>query len=61
MIRELTILGVITLAWKASNYMAIAGSAGAGYKFGRKYGTMICQYSDDIVDSIYTKIGQIEN
>ena len=57
MIRELTILGVITLAWKASNYMAIAGSAGAGYKFGRKYGTMICQYNDDIVDSIYTKLG----
>lgn len=61
MIRELAILGVVGFAVMASNKMALAGSAGAGYKFGRKYGTMICQYSDDIVDSIYAKLGQIEN
>ena len=61
MIRELTILGVVGFAIYVSNTMAYAGSAGAGYKFGRKYGTMICQYSDNIVGSIYTKLGQIEN
>ena len=61
MIRQLTILGVVGLTVMASNAMALAGSAGAGYKFGRKYGTMICQYSDNIVDSIYTKLEQIEN
>jgi len=61
MIRELTILGVVGFAISVSNQMALAGSAGAGYKFGRKYGTMICQYSDNIVDSIYTKLEQIEN
>jgi|TARA_B100001250_G_C19142771_1_gene504582 hypothetical protein len=61
MIRQLTILGVVGLTVMASNAMALAGSAGAGYKFGRKYGTMICQYSDDIVDSVYTKLGQKEN
>ena len=61
MIRELTILGVVGFAISVSNKMALAGSAGAGYKFGRKYGTMICQYSDNIVDSIYTKLEQIEN
>ena len=39
MIRELTIIGAIGLAVTASNYMAYAGSAGAGYKFGREWGT----------------------
>ena len=35
MMRELTFIGAIGLAVTASNYMAYAGSAGAGYKFGR--------------------------
>ena len=61
MLRQLTILGVGGFTVMASNAMALAGSAGAGYKFGRKYGTMICQISDDIVDSVYSKLGQIEN
>ncbi|MCP2507052.1 MAG: hypothetical protein NLN64_01990 [Candidatus Thalassarchaeaceae archaeon] len=61
MIRELTIIGAIGLAVTASNYMAYAGSAGAGYKFGREWGTKICNFNDGFLDTVYTKLKQTEN
>ncbi len=49
---------VLNTAYHAFNVMALAGTAGMGYGFGRKYGRIACEMMDQIEFNITERVNQ---
>ena len=49
---------VLNTAFQAFNIMTLAGTAGMGYGFGRKYGRIACEMMDQIEFTICARVNQ---
>ena len=49
---------VLNTAFRAFNVMTLAGTAGMGYGFGRKYGRIACEMFDQVEFTITERINQ---